>query len=435
MRSRAISTLLFLSFLALAGCGSAARASLAPPLVFPTTATGPSGPPPLSVYVSANSQKSAAITALNAQTGGRRWQYQSKVATGYPYLDSGVVYFGAADGKVYALDAGSGSVKWNHSIGGFPAIITISNGVIYTGVSSFNASGRNTQPGAVYALNASDGSLTWQSKNTGFVAGIDKDAIYLTTTDNQVVAVNISDGSLKWYYRADNMPYIAGTDNGQVYVITSPNQGQQHSAFYALNASDGSVQWRFPSGSANTAMGTIISVDSDTVYLEANTATGLQVYNANAIFALNIRDGSTRWQTTLQGNGLLNIILDSGTVYTSATGGHVFALNTRDGSVLWATNAGNGYPNIEEIDNGLLYVSSTGDGLYALNTQDGSKRWRYQSDEFVAVYGIVNGMVYAAAILPQDPNEHSAVLGLNPADGTKLWSYDAGIGSITLNIG
>jgi outer membrane protein assembly factor BamB len=434
MRSRALSTLLFLSILALAGCGSAARASLAPPLVFPTTASGPSGPAPLSVYVSANSQKSAAIYALNAQNGGRRWQYQSKVATGYPYVNSGVVYFGTADGKVYALDAGSGAVKWNYSIGSFPTIITSLNGVLYAGASSYTTTGKNTQPGPVYALNAGDGSLKWQSKNTGFVAGMDSSAIYLVTTDNQVVAVNISDGSLKWYYRADNIPSIAGTGNGQVYVITNPNQGQQHSAFYALNASDGSVQWRFPSGSENTAMGNI-AVDSDTVYLEANAANGLFVYNANTVFALNVKDGSTRWQTTLQGTALLNAYLDSGTLYASASGGHVFALNTQDGSQRWSIFAGNGYPDIEQIDNGLLYVASAGDGLYALNTSDGSKLWRYQSNEFVGVYGIVNGIVYAASIPTQDPNGHSAVLGLNPADGSKLWSYDAGTAGITENIG
>ena len=434
MRSRAIYTLLFLGILALAGCGSTANATSAPPLVFPTTATGPTGPAPLSIYISANSQKSAAISALNAQNGGRRWQYQSKVATGYPYLDSGVVYFGAADGKVYALDAGSGSVKWSRATSSFPAIISILNGVIYAGVSSFNASGRNTQPGAVYALNASDGSLKWQSKTIGFVAGIDNDAIYLVTTDNQVAAINISDGSLKWYYRADNVPYIAQTANGQVYVITSPNQGQQHSAFYALNASDGSVQWRFPSGSDNTAMGSV-AVDSDTVYLEANAATGLFVYNANTVFALNVKDGSTRWQRTLQGTALLDTYLDSGTLYTTASSGRVFALNTQDGSVRWAIIAGTGSPTIEAVNNSLLYASSAGDGLYAFNTQDGSTRWRYQSDEFVVVYGIVNGMVYATATRLQDPSEHNAVLGLNPADGTKLWSYDAGTAGITMNIG
>jgi outer membrane protein assembly factor BamB len=433
MRSRAISTLLFLSILALAGCGSTARASLAPPLVFPTSATGPAGPAPLSIYISANSQKSAAIYALNAQNGGRRWQYQSKVATGYPYLDSGVVYFGTADGKVYALDAGSGSVKWNQTLSAFPSVIGITNGVLYAGTTRFRTPA-NGQPGAVYALNASDGSLKWQSKSTGFVAGIDNDAIYLATTDNQVVAVNISDGSLKWFYRADNIPYIAGTANGQVYIITSPNQGQQHSAFYALNASDGSVQWRFPSGTDNTAMGGV-AVDSDTVYLEANAATGLQVYSANTIFALNIKDGSARWQTPLQGTALISAVLDSGTLYTSSGGGRLFALNTQDGSVVWAIIAGNGYPNLEGTDNGLLYASSAGDGLYALNTKDGSTRWRYQSDEFVGVYGIVNGVVYAAATPTQNPNEHSAVFGLNPADGSKLWSYDAGIAGISVYIG
>lgn len=435
MRSRAISTLLFLGILALAGCGSSARATLAPPLVFPTTATGPSGLPPLSAYVSANGQQGASVFALNAQTGGQRWHYQIKGNTGYPYLDSGVVYFGAADGKVYALDAGSGAVKWNHTIGSFPTVIGVANGVMYAGTTSFTASGKNAQPGAVYALNASDGSLKWQSQVAGFVVEMDTDTIYLTTPDAKLDALNASDGSLKWHFQGDNFLTIMQIANGQVYLIASPNQGGgQHSVFYALSASDGSVQWRFPSGTGDTAIGSL-AVDSDTVYLEANPATGLFVYTANTVFALHTKDGSQRWQTTLQGSALDTAYLDSGTLYTSSGGGHVYALNTQDGSQLWQAQTGSGYPSIETVSNGVIYASSFGDGLYALNTKDGSVRWRYTSDAFVEVFTSMNGVVYAAATGSQNPKEHSAILGLNTANGAALWHYDAGIASLTMSVG
>lgn len=433
MRSRALYTVLFLSILALAGCGSTASANLAPPLVFPTAATGPSGPAPLSVYVSASSQKSGSVYALNAQSGGRRWQYPSKTAIGYTYLDSGVVYFGAADGKLYALDAGSGSVKWNHALGAFPSVIGIANGILYAGTTNFRTAGTG-QPGTVYALNASDGALKWQSKNTGFVGGMDSSALYLITSDNHVVAVNTSDGSLKWDYQADNVPTIMQAANGQVYIITGPIQNGQHLAFYALNASDGRVQWRFPGGTDVTAMGGV-AVGSDTVYLEANTATGQNVYTASTLFALSTQDGSTRWQTTLQGTALNTALLDSGTLYATSGGGHVFALNTQDGSVFWAITAGNGYPAIEAIDSSMLYAASSNDGLYALSTSDGSTHWHYTSDAFVAVFAVTNGIVYAATIPAQNPNEHSTLLALNPADGSALWHYDAGIGSVIADVG
>lgn len=435
MRSRAIYLLLFLSILALAGCGSSARASLAPPLVFPTTATGPSGPPPPSIYVSAIEPQGGTIYALNAQTGGQRWHYQFKANTGYPYLDSGVVYVGASDGKVYALDAGSGSPKWNHTIGGFPSIIGIMNGVIYAGTTSFTPTGRSTQPGAVYALTASDGSIKWQSRVQGFVADMDNDAIYLTTPDSKLDALNISDGSLQWHFQGENPLSTIQIANGQVYIILSPNQGGgQHSIFYALSASDGSMQWRYPSGTGDTALGAFV-VDANTVYLEGNPATGLFVYTANTVFAFHAKDGSPLWQTTLQGTALNTAYLDSGTLYTSSGGGKVYALNTQDGSQLWQAQTGNGYPVIEAIDNGQVYASAYGDGLYALSAKDGSVRWRYQSDAFVAVFSITNGVVYAASSGSQNPSEHSMILSLNIANGAALWHYDAGTASITMNIG
>ena len=56
-----------------------------------------------------------------------------------------VVYVGSIDGKVYALDAGDGSLKWQYNTGGSVASsLTVSDGLVYVG--SYN--------NKIYAINA-----------------------------------------------------------------------------------------------------------------------------------------------------------------------------------------------------------------------------------------------------------------------------------------
>jgi eukaryotic-like serine/threonine-protein kinase len=75
-----------------------------------------------------------------------------------PAVVNGVVYIGAEDGNVYALNAATGAEKWSYPTGveivnSSPAVV---NGVVYIG--SYN--------GEVYALNAATGAKEW-SYTTG----------------------------------------------------------------------------------------------------------------------------------------------------------------------------------------------------------------------------------------------------------------------------
>ena len=70
-----------------------------------------------------------------------------------PAVANGVVYVGAGDGNVYALNAGTGAKLWSYASGkrymySSPAV---ANGVVYIG----------SDDGNVYALNASTGAKLW----------------------------------------------------------------------------------------------------------------------------------------------------------------------------------------------------------------------------------------------------------------------------------
>ncbi len=72
-----------------------------------------------------------------------------------PAIAGGMVYFGSGDGNVYALDAGSGALRWKFHTGNVVhASPAIANGALYVG--SWDT--------YFYALNAASGKELWKFK-------------------------------------------------------------------------------------------------------------------------------------------------------------------------------------------------------------------------------------------------------------------------------
>src|SRR5438552_1164743 len=99
------------------------------------------------------------LYAYNAQNGKQFWRQKIEDTMGVPAVDNGVVYVstnivGTQTYKVMALGAGDGKQRWQHQIvsGDMPTPYEV-NGIVYV-VGAF-------LDRKVYALNAGDGSLVW----------------------------------------------------------------------------------------------------------------------------------------------------------------------------------------------------------------------------------------------------------------------------------
>jgi eukaryotic-like serine/threonine-protein kinase len=115
------------------------------------------------------------VYAFDLGTGKLRWRYDTEGATlqsekyGFdrrsiqssPALVNGVVFIGARDGFVYALDANSGALKWkyDHKISWINSSPAVAGGVLYDGSSDAQF---------VQALDASTGRELWRT-NVGSI--------------------------------------------------------------------------------------------------------------------------------------------------------------------------------------------------------------------------------------------------------------------------
>ena len=431
MRSRMAPAMLICTLL-LAGCGGSNQSNLAPPLVFPTQVQGPVGPAPLSLYFSATTtgaSPQSSVSALNASDGTLRWSYQPPEQAQYDVkLESNVVYFGAADQQVYALDANSGLVRWHVKVGGFPLVAEAVDGVIYGNV----ATDTSTQfsGGPLFALNEGDGSARWHSQVSGSILGVVDGVVYVGgSTDNTLYALNASDGSVKWKFQAAYTPYEIDVEQGEVYAIdTVPNSGA--SSLYALDVSSGTLKWQYPANPDIQENVSLAGADSNAVYLIVPP--NQNTYQTNLALALKASDGSTLWQyqTSSVYHYFLSSTLDSGVLYLGGNDGTLYAFTASNGKLHWHVNVGNTYVGIQAVNNSIVYTSVQTEGIQAVNSKDGSIRWRYQSNNSVQVLSVDNGLLYGVIQNSSFSTDmHSYAIALNAADGTTFWKYDGGMTS------
>jgi outer membrane protein assembly factor BamB len=176
------------------------------------------------------------------------WSYFTGSSTfSSPSIVNGILYQGADNGNVYALNANNGATIWSFQTGtqvySTPAVV---NDVVYV----------CSDAGIVFALRASDGSKIWQ-------------APIGSGTDHEDGSPAVANGIV--YIGARNGYYALNTTNGaQIWFFTSPYSPRQFTGYFysspavagnevyigsidgylfALNAFNGSIIWSYRTGS------------------------------------------------------------------------------------------------------------------------------------------------------------------------------------------
>ncbi|NJM41570.1 MAG: PQQ-like beta-propeller repeat protein [Anaerolineae bacterium] len=211
----------------------------------------------------------------------------------------GTLYFGAADGWLYAINPDS-SLKWKYQIGswinGVPALD--SQGNIYIG--------STTQ--SVYALRP-NGTLIWSFLTDNFVdasPSIDesRNTIYVGSVGGTLYALDRLTGTKRWEYKAGGALYRAaaiGTD-GRIYF------GSTNNNFYALLPS-GLKVWSVLLDGQIHGLPSIDAANNIYVGTEGGT-----------VFAIKA-DGTIRWQQTLGGYVNFGAAIGDKVVYVGSSQG------------------------------------------------------------------------------------------------------------------
>jgi outer membrane protein assembly factor BamB len=178
------------------------------------------------------------VIALDARTGRVRWRAQLGPTESSPLAANGRVYVGDWRGDVHALDLRTGERRWTFRTGGrVKGGLALSGEHLYAGA----------YDGRLYALNARTGKELWTTESQDRLGGrgqfystpaVAYGRVYVGSTDGKVYSFGSSSGDLIWSQSTGG------------YVYSSPAvwrrlvfAGSYSRRLYAFDAATGDVRW------------------------------------------------------------------------------------------------------------------------------------------------------------------------------------------------
>jgi eukaryotic-like serine/threonine-protein kinase len=217
-----------------------------------------------------------------------------------PAVYQGRVYFASYDGNIYALDAFSGELRWKfssegehrftarHIHGALPAgefmpdpfdfylsSPTLVQGMLYIG----------SGDGNVYALDAGSGALRWKFKTGNVVhasPAVANDTVYIGSWDSLFYAIDAKTGRERWRFKTGEDHDIANQVGIQSSAVIADGVvffGCRDSNLYALDAATGAKKWAF-SNKGSWVISTPIVVDG-TLYFATSDSGLFHALDAN----------------------------------------------------------------------------------------------------------------------------------------------------------
>lgn len=362
------------------------------------------------------------LYAINPDTGEEKWRFlttgaiQSSPAVG----PDGTIYIGSLDKNIYALKS-SGALMWSYNIGDFifssPALNSDGT-VIFIGASDNN----------IYAINASSGTLKWKVGTAGKiisspVMGYDgiEDVIYVGSLDHHVYALAAGNGNVKWTFETNTEVYgspAVGAD-GKIYVgeCRTGDAVDYNFKLFCINV-DGSKSWDFDGG---TGFYSSPAIDPDgLIYIGSWDGT---------FYALK-PDGTKNWSLTTSPPRSINsspaIGISNGypVLYVGAKDGNFYAFQSpavqNDLNALtrqdWVFQTGDDiwYSSPAIDQNGTIYFGSHDKCIYAVNPGNmkiADTRWSMFHNK--ANHSGVAGTIQIPTVISTSPSTNSTTISVN----------------------
>jgi len=233
------------------------------------------------------------IVALRASDGKELWRKSTSATESSLLFFDGVLYYGAWDGAVYALDVRSRAIRWRTQTDG-----EINGSAAYGAKTVFI--GNNA--GSIYALAAGTGKVRWRAQSSsGFLRSreyfyatpsVAYGRVYAANTDGRVYAFGASTGNLLWERQVGTYVYTApAVWDRKVFV------GTYDGHFVALDAATGDIVWSHEAPASIHGAPTVM--DGLVYFATCGTCGHLGVRNARlgprATFALDAQTGTKVW--------------------------------------------------------------------------------------------------------------------------------------------
>ncbi len=305
-----------------------------------------------------------------------------------PVVAGGVLFAGAENGNLYAIDLATRKLRWlYHAAGGISSTPAVAGGVVYF----------LSRDGLLHAVGAADGAPRWRFRTQG-------EAVFSTFG---MYGAPLEDGPFAdpWdFYLSSPLVH-----DGKVYV------GSSDQRVYALDAASGKLAWTYKTGGM---------IHSSPALAGPNIVVGSW---DGAVVALDAASGALRWRYQTETEQQQSIMLgvqasptaDRDTVYIGSRDGHLYALDAASGALKWRYDAkGAWIAGTAAQDEDSVYVGTSDTNLLlALDKHDGHERLRVDMRTWTFASPLRVGTLLVGASMKGE------LRVLDAASGRQRWSY------------
>ncbi|HXR29950.1 MAG TPA: PQQ-binding-like beta-propeller repeat protein [Solirubrobacterales bacterium] len=259
------------------------------------------------------------------------WRFTERPLLEFPPIYvGGKLYFVNNNGTAYALDADTGKLLWERSIGRLNA----SSPAYY----KHRLYIVNLVPGHIVKLDARTGKIVWKrslpSRAESSPLVIDR-TVYFGCEDGGLYALSTISGNVRWATSLNGPVKSAPAYYGGTLYV-----GDYGGSMNAVDAKTGKIRWQ--TASLGSGFGT-----SGAFYSTPAVAFG-RVYagnNDSRVYSFDRRDGTLAWSYSTGGYAysgptVANTRHSPPTVYIGSFDGNVYALDAKDGGLRWSRSAG-----------------------------------------------------------------------------------------------
>ncbi len=325
-------------------------------------------------HLDVDTLRSAAPVGVQAEGGSRLlWSFDcEEEVRATPLVYNGIVYVGAYDNNLYAIDAQVGKFLWK-----FPT----QRGICSTACAWERIIIFGSEDGHVYAVDAQTSKVHWTARTAGPVRASPRlfvGTLYIGSDDQQVYALDPRRGDQVWSYRTwGPVRSSAAQGEGNLYV------GSSDGHIYALELRHGELQWKARTNHA---------VVSSPIAHEGMVYVGSW---DGHVYALDQRSGLVTWKYRTTGRVTSSPCLQGNRLYIGSADGNLYCLDTRNGRVLWKMETGSFITSSPEVVGGKVYIGAGNGRVYCLDGESGRELWSFQTGKPIPSSPVVvEGVVY-----------------------------------------
>lgn len=305
------------------------------------------------------------------------WRFTEKPLLEFPPIYvGGKLYFVDNNGTARALDADTGKILWERSVGRLNA----SSPVYY----KHRLYIVNLVPGHIVKLDAKTGKTIWKRSLPGRAESspvVINRTVYFGCEDGNLYALSTGKGNVRWATSLNGPVKSAPAYyRGTLYV------GDYGGSMNAVDAKTGKIRWQ--TASLGSGFGT-----SGAFYSTPAVAFG-RVYagnNDNRVYSFDRKDGTLAWSYSTGGYAYSGPTVSTTrhappTVYIGSFDGNVYALDAKDGSLRWSRSAGGQVIGSLSAIGDIVYVAEfTNNSTSGFMMRSGKRVFRYRRGTYSPV--------------------------------------------------